>query len=104
MSTGHGLSFKSSVNAICLWWLVSIGISALIYVLYSLIHRLSDVLRIRVQPQTNEELTFDDILAGLKGKASEKGDIAQQIDIQIPNFLSSISKYFFKSQIFCEKL
>ena len=66
-SGGAGLTFKSSINAICQWWLLSVGLSAFIYILYVLIQR---ILEIMFKPKVEDTYypTFDDVVSGLKGK------------------------------------
>ena len=65
-SGGTGLIFKSSINAICQWWIVSVGLSAFIYILYILIQKILDMFK------PNEvdiyHPTFDDVVSVLNGR------------------------------------
>ena len=74
------LSFKSSVNAICVWWVVSVGLSVILYVLHSLItHGLKEYKKYtttstkktkivdKTQLVEDYSMNFDDIISGIKG-------------------------------------
>ena len=62
------MRFNSCVHAICVWWLVSVGISLFLYFLYSLI---SQILEWANQQQTRRNScqppSFDDVIEVLKG-------------------------------------
>ena len=65
------MGFKSCVHAICVWWLLSIGISIILYLLHSLI---SQILEWANQQKRVEEgadhcyrPNLDDVIEGLKG-------------------------------------
>ena len=59
------LTFKSSVYAICVWWISSVGLSAVMYILYLLIQRILEMFQSKVNTY---QPTFDDVVSGLKGK------------------------------------
>ena len=64
--------FKSSVNAICVWWLLSVGLSAIVYLLHSLIRPILEWgMQCNQQKRidVNEDCTlhFDDVISIVKG-------------------------------------
>lgn len=67
------VSFKSSVNAICVWWLVSVGLSAILYLLHSLISHVLHLWKCkpkRIAPNDKDDYTlnFDDVISSIEGK------------------------------------
>lgn len=75
MSNEETMSFKSSINAICVWWAVTIGLCVLLYLVHSLI---SYVLLLwqhycnrqhRVATIDREDYhDFDEVITAIKGK------------------------------------
>ena len=59
------ITFKSSIYAICVWWISSVGLSAVMYFLYLLIQRILEMFQSKVNTY---QPTFDDVVSGLKGK------------------------------------
>lgn len=82
MSYEETMSFKSSINAICVWWAVTIGLCVLLYLVHSLIsyvllvwqhycnrqHRVATIDKEDYQRHWD----FDEVITALKGKAFEK--------------------------------
>ena len=64
------MSFKSCVHTICVWWLLSVGISIIFYLLHSLISRILEWANQQKRVEGVDQRyrpNLDDVIEGLKG-------------------------------------
>ena len=76
-SNNNVLTFKSSINAICLWWVYSVGLSIICYIIYEafkyamLCQLFKKQSRLKYESNGNGKddftLNFDDVISTVQG-------------------------------------
>ena len=61
------MSSKSCVHVICVWWLLSVGMSLFLYFLHNLISQILEWANQQRRVEDSYQPSFDDVIEALKG-------------------------------------